>query len=207
LLGALLTDLPLAPDQAQVMDCGRCRLCLEACPTEALVAPNQLDARRCISYLTIEKRGPLPADERPAIGTHLLGCDVCQEVCPWNQGRGPLPWPELEAGPDGGRDVDLFEVLRLSEQAFRARFKDSAVSRAKRGGLVRNAVLALANHGDRCAVPALARTLVEDPDPVVRGHAAWALCRLGGAQADAALARARQVERDPFVQAELEAAG
>jgi epoxyqueuosine reductase len=203
LLGAILTDLALVVDRPPVRDCGRCSLCLDACPTGALVAPNQLDARRCISYLTIEQRGPLAAADRPLIGSHLLGCDICQEVCPWNQGHVPLPWPELAAGPSAGRDFDLLEALDLSEQEFRERFRVSAVSRTKRSGFVRNAVVALANHGDRRAVPALARRLAEDSDPVVRGHAAWALRQLGGPEADAALELASRTEADPLVRVEI----
>jgi epoxyqueuosine reductase len=203
LLGALLTDLPLLPDQTPIRDCGNCRLCLDACPTGALDAPYQLDARRCISYLTIELRGPIASDLRPAVGARVFGCDICQEVCPYNHGRGPVPWPELGPRPEVGTDLDLVELLNLDDEAFRERFRGTSLRRTKRRGLLRNAAVALANAGDRNAVPALARALAQETEPLVRAHAAWALCRLGGPEAEAALAVAREHELDPVVRAEL----
>ena len=211
LLGAILTDLPLEPDQAPPRDCGQCRLCLDACPTGALTEPYQLDSRLCISYLTIELRGPIPPELRPKLGDHVFGCDVCQEVCPWNHGHGLVPWPEFSAplpadlerhataqdsgagragGPPSGADLDLIELLSLDDEGFRRRFKGSAITRAKRRGLLRNAAVVLGNRGDRRAVPALARAAAEDPDPLVREHAAWALRRLGDPEAEAALGEA-----------------
>jgi epoxyqueuosine reductase len=204
LLGAILTDLALQPDgrQGRPTDCGSCRLCLEACPTGALSAPYQLDARLCISYLTIELRGAIPSELRPEIGAHVFGCDICQEVCPWNRGRGPLPWPEFAV--EGQRDLDLVDLLDLDEQAFRERFRGSPIKRAKRRGLLRNAAVALGNSGDLRAVPALAQSLTSDPDPLVRSHAAWALRQLGGDEAEEALAGALLRERDPDVRREIE---
>lgn len=204
LLGAVLTDLELEPDRPAVGDCGRCRRCLDACPTGALVAPAVLDANRCISYLTIEHRGPIPPDLRPALGDWVFGCDICQDVCPWNWGAGPVPWPELVGSPADERPA-LDDLLRLDDAAFRARFRGSAVTRAKRRGLVRNAAVAAGNARDPVLVPALVGALA-DPEPLVRGHAAWALGQIGGPAARAALAAARTTEADPSVRAEIAAA-
>jgi epoxyqueuosine reductase len=177
-LGALLVSLPLRSDAAHVHShCGTCTACLDACPTGAFVGPGQLDARRCISYLTIELRDSVPAELRPQLGDWLFGCDVCQEVCPWNRkappGREPAlaPRPELVA-------VDPAELLRLSEEEFRRRYGDTALTRPGRRGLLRNAALVLGNRGDPAALPALERAL-EDPEPVVREAAAWAIARIG----------------------------
>jgi epoxyqueuosine reductase len=175
LLGAILTDLPLEADAVRPRDCGSCRLCLDACPTGALVQPYRLDARRCISYLTIELRGPIPSDLRPGLGSRVFGCDICQEVCPWNRGRGPIAWPELQPRREAGADLDLVELLELDEESFRQRFRGSPLKRSKRGGLLRNAAIALGNGGDRRAIPALTRAAQSDPDPLVREHAGWGL--------------------------------
>jgi epoxyqueuosine reductase len=203
LLGAILTDLPLPPDRPLERDCGACRLCLDACPTGALDGAYRLDARRCIAYLTIELRGAIPSGLRPELGERLFGCDICQEVCPWNQGKGPIPWPDLAPSPSVGTDLDLPALLALDDAGFRQRFKGSPLKRSKRSGLLRNAAVVLGSRGDRAAVPALARALASDPDPLVRQHAAWALHQLGGAEAEAALALARDREQDPVVRAEL----
>jgi epoxyqueuosine reductase len=176
-LGALLTDVPLKPDPPhEPAHCGTCTACLDACPTAAFPEPGWLDSRRCISYLTIEHKGPIAEDLRPGLGEWIFGCDICQEVCPWNRkapaAAGP-PWsnqPELER-------VDLVELLGLSEEAFRHRFRGTTLMRAKRRGLLRNAALALGNIGDPAALPALRRAL-EDPEPLVREAAAWAIARI-----------------------------
>jgi epoxyqueuosine reductase len=177
-LGALLLDVELKPDAPHVAQhCGTCTACLDACPTAAFPAPGVLDARRCISYLTIEHRETIADEFRQPLGSWLFGCDVCQEVCPWNR-KAPLatepafsPRPELEA-------VDPAELLGLSEADFRQRFRDTALWRSKRRGLLRNAALVLGNRGDRAALPALRRAL-EDPEPLVREAAAWAIERIG----------------------------
>jgi epoxyqueuosine reductase len=173
-LGALLLDLPLTPDPVhESAHCGRCTACLDACPTQAFVGPGVLDARRCISYLTIELRGPVPEELRQPLGNWLFGCDVCQEVCPWNRkapmGREPAlqSRPELEA-------VDPAELLGLSEEDFRHRFRGTALMRARRRGLLRNAALVLGNTGDAAALPAL-RCALTDGEPLVREAAEWAI--------------------------------
>ena len=197
-LGAILTDLELAHDAPIVKDCGRCRLCLDACPTGALVAPYELDARRCISYLTIELRGSVAQELREPMGQHVFGCDICQQVCPWNRSVGPIVWPELLPRENVGAELALTEILALDEDGFRQRFRKSPIKRAKRRGLLRNAAIALGNTGDARAVPALIGAL-GDGDPLVRGHAAWALGKLGGAEAGAALEKAARTEADSEV--------
>jgi epoxyqueuosine reductase len=201
-LGALLLDLPLVPDEPFGGEhCGTCRRCLDACPTAAFVAPHVLDARRCISYLTIELRGPIPRELRPLIGNWIFGCDICQEVCPWNR-KAPLS-DEPAFRPRSGLAVpDLIPLLSLTQEEFSTRFKSSPIKRAKRRGLLRNVAVALGNSGDRAAVPALTAAL-HDPEALVRAHAAWALGRLGGREAMSALREARAGEEDALVQEEL----
>ena len=203
-LGEILTDLPLDPDPPMEGSCGSCRICLDRCPTGAIVAPFVVDARRCISYLTIELRGWIPRDLRPLMGTWVYGCDVCQDVCPHNT----LVREGLHDEFAPRRDVafpDLLDLLHLDERTYQERFRHSAIKRAKRQGLRRNAAVALGNLRDAQALPALARAL-DDADPIVRGHAAWALGQIGGDEARAALRRRAQVESDPEVLAEISAA-
>ena len=173
-IGIVLTTAELTFDERQPDRCGTCTACLDACPTGAFVAPYILDARRCISYLTIEHRGDLPGELRAGIGEWLFGCDVCQDVCPWNRKAEPGHEPALEPSAALG---PLEALLDLDDQAFRARFRGTALARTKRAGLLRNAALALGNRGDRRAVGALTRAL-DDHDDVVRRAAAWALDRL-----------------------------
>lgn len=201
-LGEVLTDLELAPVARPHPDrCGRCTRCLDACPTRALVAPYVLDARRCLSYLTIEERGPIPRELRPLLGNRVFGCDDCQDVCPWNRFARRAEGGEFLARP-GNHLPDLVELAGLDEAGFRARFAGSAVLRARRAGFVRNVVVALGNSGDPAAMPALVRALA-DPEALVRGHAAWALGRLGGAAAGPALAERAAGETDPWAAEEL----
>jgi epoxyqueuosine reductase len=176
-LAALLTDLPLRPDSPhETAHCGTCTACLDACPTDAFPEPGWLDARRCISYQTIELKGLVPEELRPALGDWVFGCDICQEVCPWNRKAPVGAQPELSGSAERER-VDLVELLGLSEAAFRHRFRGTALTRAKRRGLLRNAALALGNAADPAALPALRRAL-EDPEPLVREAAAWAISRI-----------------------------
>jgi epoxyqueuosine reductase len=173
-LGALLVNLELASDPPHTAShCGTCTACLDACPTDAFAGPGVLDARRCISYLTIEHKGDVPMELRPGLGDWLFGCDVCQEVCPWNRKAPPGLEPALQARPELEK-LDLIEVLGLSEEEFRRRFRGTALLRTKRRGLLRNAALVLGNTGDANALPALRRAL-EDAEPLVREAAHWAI--------------------------------
>jgi epoxyqueuosine reductase len=179
-LGALLLDLELTPDSPfETSHCGTCTRCLDACPTDAFVAPFQLDARRCISYLTIELRGSIPEDLRPKMGDWIFGCDVCQEVCPWNRkspvGNEPLLQPTIT-----GTRVDLEELLSLNEEEYCVRFRHTPLWRCGRSGLLRNAAIALGNLGDARALPALQRALA-DPSSLVREAAEWAIKTINAA--------------------------
>jgi epoxyqueuosine reductase len=176
-LGALLTDLPLQPDPAHAAShCGSCTACLDACPTRAFVAPGVLDSRRCISYLTIELRGSVPSELRPGLDDWLFGCDVCQEVCPWNRKAPATSEPAFATRADL-EPANPVELLGLSEEEFRHRFRGTALLRAKRRGLLRNAALVLGNRGDPVALPALQRAL-HDPETLVREAAEWAIARI-----------------------------
>lgn len=177
LLGEILLDVPLRPDAPESHDrCGRCVRCIAACPTQAIVAPRELDARRCISYLTIELKGAIPLELRPLIGNRIFGCDDCLEVCPWNrfaqQAREPGFSPRADL-----TTPELLDLLELDGEDFQQRFVRSPILRAKRRGLLRNVCVALGNARDPQAVPALRRAL-EDAEPLVREHAAWALERI-----------------------------
>jgi epoxyqueuosine reductase len=199
LLAEVLTDVELAPDQPLRATCGSCQRCLDACPTGALIAPGVLDNGRCISYLTIELRGAIPLELRPLVGSWVFGCDVCQDVCPVNRKAVPAGHPEYDAGEGIGPAPELLELLELDEVAFHERFRRTPIDRTKRRGLLRNAAVALGNLGDRRAIPGLARAL-EDADPIVRGHAAWALGRIGGSQA----ALRSRLDAEPDADARLE---
>lgn len=204
-LAALLTDQVLEYDAAYAADhCGGCQACLEACPTGAFPQPYVLDATRCISYLTIELKGPIPRELRQGLGDWLFGCDLCQEVCPWNR-RAPLSGEEGLRPTAKSNPVALAELFDLDEAAFRQRFRHTPLWRARRRGLLRNAAIVLGNQRAVSALPALCRGL-DDPEPLVRGAAAWALGRLGTPEAEAALRRRAAVENDPTVREELDLA-
>ena len=177
-VGALFTDAMLEPDAPFEADrCGTCTRCLDACPTHAFTAPRTLDATRCISYLTIELKGDIPEALRPSIGELLYGCDICQDVCPWNVSFArDVSEPALQPHADRV-SPDAAALLSLSETEWRAKFGKSAMTRAKRRGLARNAAVALGNRRDPGTVPALAAAAEGDADPVVRSHAKWALAQ------------------------------
>lgn len=210
-IAALLVPEALEPGLAHALrrrvaerpfvGCGSCARCLVACPTKAFVGDHVLDARRCISYLTIELRGPIPRELRPLMGNWVFGCDICQEVCPYNRAAPPASIPGLQADVENGA-VSLAELLALDEAGFRARFKGTPILRAKRRGLVRNSCVAAGNSGDRSLVGPLA-VLLSDVEPLVRRHAAWALGRLGGGDAISALRAALAGEADDRVRDEI----
>ncbi|HYO50407.1 MAG TPA: tRNA epoxyqueuosine(34) reductase QueG [Chloroflexia bacterium] len=205
LLGELLLDVELPGDEPVKTHCGACSRCLPSCPTGALIAPGVLDNNRCISYLTIELRGPIPREMRPLIGDWVFGCDICQEVCPVNRKAAPGNHPEFGPEMGIGPSPSLMELLDITEEEFRERFRHSPVKRTKWAGLRRNAAVALGNSGDVEAVPALIRALNSEP-ALVRGHAAWALGRLGGVEAQIALRKRKDVEEDKWVLEEIEMA-
>ena len=176
-LGEILLDIELPADTPETTHCGTCTRCLPACPTGAITAPYQLDARRCISYLTIELKGSIPEDLRPLIGTRIYGCDDCLAACPWNKFAVRSEDPTVRPRADLSAP-DLLELLALDDEAFRVKFKNSPIKRTKRRGLLRNVCVALGNLGDPRAVPALTRAAETDPEPLVREHAAWALTRI-----------------------------
>ena len=189
-------------DQPLAGTCGACTRCLDICPTQAFPESFVLDARRCISYLTIELRGPIPRHLRPLMGNWIFGCDLCQAVCPWNRRYAePSTNPALLPDPDTAAPR-LLDLLILDDNGFRECFRGSAIKRAKRRGLVRNVCVAIGNWGDPMAVPALTAAL-EDPEPLIRGHAAWALGQIATSRAQKALSQRLASEPDAYVVGEI----
>jgi epoxyqueuosine reductase len=180
LLGAIFTTLELAPDAPEIDHCGSCQACLDVCPTNAFPAPYRLDARRCISYLTIEHKGPIPRDLRAAMGNRIYGCDDCLAVCPWNKFAQAGREAKLSAR-EALRAPKLAELARLDDAAFRALFSRSPVKRTGRDRFVRNVAIAMGNSGDR-TLAVEAERLLDDASPLVRGAAVWALGRLDPAR-------------------------
>ncbi|MBI3127969.1 MAG: tRNA epoxyqueuosine(34) reductase QueG [Candidatus Tectomicrobia bacterium] len=208
-LGVLLLNRPLPADAPFGEDhCGTCVRCIEACPTGAIVAPGVVDARRCISYLTIELRGPMPRELRPLVGDHFFGCDICQEVCPWNTDAPPAAEPRFAPRP-GAQSPDLLALLEMDEKAFHRRFRGTPVMRSRYDGFLRNVAVAIGNTGGGEAVAPLLRAL-RHREPLARGHAAWALGRigrrLGGEAIRPVLEERLGRERDPWVHEEIELA-
>jgi len=201
-LGAILTSVELPPDRPHAADhCGTCTRCLEVCPTDALVEPHQLDARRCISYLTIELRDrPIPRELRPDMQDWMFGCDLCQEVCPWNR---HAPTPQAAGFQTQWAAPEAAEFLTLSEAEFRERYRKTPLSRPGRVGLARNAAIVLGNSKDRRFVTVL-EAATHDESPLVRGAAVWALGELGESPTNSRLAEMRRDETDAEVRQELE---
>jgi epoxyqueuosine reductase len=201
-LGVILTDMALPADEGEQDHCGSCRACLDICPTNAFPAPYQLDARRCISYLTIEHAGPIPVEFRAAMGNRVFGCDDCLAVCPWNKYAAQARESGLKARPDR-ISPPLALLAGLDDAAFRAMFAGSPVKRTGRNRFLRNILVAMGNSGvaelSAAALPHLA-----DPDPVVRGAAVWALSRLLGKPEMARLRGEHRSETDPDVIGEWE---
>ena len=204
-LGEVLLPVALPPDEAAADRCGSCVRCLDACPTDAIVAPYVVDSRRCISYLTIELRGPIPVEFRRAVGNRIFGCDDCQDACPWNRFAEKATEPRLAPAKDGLHTETLARLLRLTREEFRERTRRSAVRRAGYAGFLRNVAVALGNGGDPAAFAPLEKAL-DHEEPLVRGHAAWALAE-ANAEAAEPLLRARLAgESDAFVRSEIAAA-
>jgi epoxyqueuosine reductase len=202
----LILDLELEPDEPGMGTCGRCTRCMDKCPTGAIKAPGVVDARLCISYLTIENKSEIPRDLRTLVSDWSFGCDVCQEVCPYNKRKATRSrWPEFSEGAGAGPYLEIEEVLEIrSDEEFERRFAGTPLTRPGRAGLLRNCCVAAGNLGLEKAVPALVRCLLQDDSPLVRSHAAWALGQIGGAQS--ALREAAEVELDPLCLEEIELA-
>jgi epoxyqueuosine reductase len=183
-LGSIFTTLELPPDESEQDHCGNCQRCLDVCPTNAFPAPYKLDARRCISYLTIENKGPIPREFREAMGNRIYGCDDCLAVCPWNKFAQASAEMKFHARAEAPRLTDL---CRLDDASFRALFRKSPVKRIGRDRFLRNVLIAVGNSGD-AALATEARVLLADPSPLVRGAAVWALSRLLSGKEFAALA-------------------
>ena len=207
LLGELFTSASLVPDEPFVFDrCGSCRRCIDACPTGCIRPDRTLDARECISYLTIENKGAIPASLRSKLGSWIFGCDVCQQVCPWNQRFASVSGSSaLQPNLERAAPVLLAE-LHLTPLEFNKKYRLSPLKRAKRRGYLRNIAVALGNSGDRAAVPALIHTLFSEDETLVRAHAAWALGSLGSQSARTALETALKRETDPEILGEISAA-
>jgi epoxyqueuosine reductase len=203
-LGAILTDAELPADSAEVDHCGTCRACLDICPTHAFPAPYRLDARRCISYLTIEHHGPIPRDLRPLIGNRIFGCDDCLAVCPWNKYAEQGRQAKLAAREDLN-SPRLKDLARLDDGAFRKLFSGSPVKRIGRDRFIRNVLISIGNSGE-LALAKDAERLLGDAAPVVRGAAVWALQRLAPERVAKVSRRRRAEEPDPDVRAEWAAA-
>jgi epoxyqueuosine reductase len=199
-------DLPEEGQQSNV-SCGSCTRCLDACPTGAFAGPFRLDSRLCISYLTIENKGPIPLELRGAIGEWLFGCDVCQDVCPFNRFSSDTDWPELRPEAGQGPRIDIPDLLTIeADEKFRVRFRGTALSRPKRKGLLRNAAIVAANIGCVDAMPALLQRIERDPEPLIRQHAIWAAARLDERMSRRLIERAIKTDPDPGVQKEAAAA-
>ena len=202
-ISEILVDLELGEEVEEAPDrCGSCSRCLDACPTGAIVAPRIIDARRCISYLTIELRGPIPRRLRPLIGDHLFGCDICQDVCPWNSEEIFSDDPTHQTRPEY-RKLAPIDLLSFDHDRYVEVFRKSSMKRAKLRGLKRNAAVVVGNSGDSSQVERLLEYFSTEPEPLVRGHIVWAIGRLGSGSQIGMLERLGAGESEPFVVDEL----
>ena len=202
-LGQIITDLDLQADVPIKKSCGTCIRCIKACPTGAIVGPYVLDNTKCISFQTIENKGPIPRDLRPQMKNWIFGCDICQEVCPVNNIAPTTNEPKFQRSSLD--DVNLSDVLRLDEDGFKQKFAGTPIMRTKLSGLKRNACIALGNNKDKSSVSELSKCLMEEPT-IVRGHAAWALGQIGGTHVLNILNEASVNETDQWVLEEIDLA-
>ena len=206
LLAEILLGIELAPDPPFSADrCGTCTRCLDHCPTACILPNRMIDANRCISYLTIEHKEAIPVELRERLGSWIFGCDICQQVCPWNQTSSFPRWHPGFSPRPGVRHPNLADELFLTPQAFNRKFKGNPVKRAKRRGYLRNVAVALGNQRNSSAIPAL-KLAINDPEPLVREHAAWALGKIGGKNSLQVLLAARANENTPTVLQEIQSA-
>tara|TARA_Y100000590_G_C15743037_1_gene1020968 strand:+ start:5244 stop:6419 length:1176 start_codon:yes stop_codon:yes gene_type:complete len=208
LLAEAMLDIWLPPDEPYIVDrCGSCTFCIDACPTDAIMSdPRRIDSNKCISYLTIEHRGAINSDRRSDLDDWVFGCDICQDVCPWNN-RFAMVEHDVDFAPVYPLPhLDLHNLLQMDQSEFSRTFSGSPVKRTKRSGLIRNASVALGNHGDDKSIHALANSLSEDPDPIIRAHSAWALGKIGDIKAVNLLNCACDNEDDVDVLVEIKAA-
>ncbi|MFW6074704.1 MAG: tRNA epoxyqueuosine(34) reductase QueG, partial [Chloroflexota bacterium] len=204
MLAEIYLDFPLEADLPLNRDCGRCTICIDKCPTGAITEPYRIHAPRCISYLTIEERGAIPREIRPLMGQWVFGCDVCQEVCPYTRAAKIQPDPDFEPATIDNVYPSLELLATMDDKQYLDLFAGTAVTRAKRRGLARNAAIALGNSGSTDAYPILRRMLYEHDEPLARQHAAWGLQHLAPGLARADLAAARGNESDPSVTEEID---
>lgn len=204
----LVIDLDIEVDEPGTGTCGKCSRCIDACPTGAIKAPGVVDARLCISYLTIENRGEIPVELRGKIGDRAFGCDICQEVCPYNRTKARMSrWPEFSAGAGAGPYLDLGEILAIrTDEEFERRFSGTAITRPGRAGLLRNCCVVAGNLHLEAMLSALVECMTRDTSSVVRGHAAWALGEIGSGESARALRDASGRETDGSVLGEVSAA-
>jgi len=202
-LAEVLINIDLESETAPLRgSCGTCTRCIEACPTDAIIEPNLLDSRLCISYLTIELKESIPKTLRPKIGNLIFGCDICQEVCPWNSKAVPTDEPAFQPR-DGNLMPKLLSLIGITQQEFSRRFKGSPIKRTKRRGFLRNVLVAIGNWGEPRAIPALKGALTDD-EPLVRSHAAWALGKIGGDTAKQILQTRLTIETEQEVITEIQ---
>jgi epoxyqueuosine reductase len=204
MLGEMYLDLNIEPDPPLTQNCGRCTICIDNCPTGAIVEPYRVDSPRCISFLTIEERGSIPRELRPLMGNWVFGCDICQDVCPYTGAAQAVHEPDFRPAHPDNMFPELDFLASMTEAAFRERFSGTAVTRAKRKGMARNAAIALGNSADERAIPVLEGMLRNHDEPIVRGHAAWALKHLTDTDALQPLRNALSRESDVDVRAEIE---
>lgn len=206
-LAEVLLGIDLEIDQPFTSDhCGTCTRCIQACPTDCILPERTIDATRCISYLTIELKGPIPIPLRSKMGSLIFGCDICQQVCPWNLRFAPLEGDVQFSPRPNLTDVFLHNELAIRPEEFNKKFKGSPIKRAKRRGYLRNVAIALGNSANLAATPHLAKALGTDPEVMVRGHAAWALGNIGDTESQIALSKAEDRETDAWVLEEINAA-